>query len=51
MAKLRKFITHDLDAKIKDLPKDIQALIKKGKQQNFVTEQEVQAALDRKSVV
>jgi len=44
MAKLRKFITHDLDAKIKDLPKDIQALIKKGKQQNFVTEQEVQAA-------
>jgi len=44
MAKLRKFITHDLDGKIKDLPKEIQALIKKGKQQNFVTEQEVQFA-------
>lgn len=44
MAKLRKFITHNLDEKIKDLPKEIQALIKKGKQQNFVTEQEVQVA-------
>ena len=44
MAKLRKFISHDLDEKLKDLPKEIQALIKKGKQQNFVTEQEVQVA-------
>lgn len=44
MAKFRKFISHELDEKIKELPKDIQALIKKGKQQNFVTEQEVQAA-------
>ena len=46
MAKVRKFITHELDENIKDLPKDIQVLIKKGKQQKFVTEQEVQAAFD-----
>ncbi len=47
MAKVRKFITHELDAEIKDLPKEIQALIKKGKQQKFVTEQEVQVAFDQ----
>ncbi len=44
MAKVRKFITHHTDAKIKQYPKEVQELIKKGKQQKFVTVKEVYRA-------
>lgn len=41
MAKVRKFITHHVDEKIRQYPNAIRALIKKGKEQRFVTEQEI----------
>ncbi len=44
MAKVRKFITHHTDAKIKQYPKVVQDLIKKGKEQKFVTLKEVYRA-------
>ena len=44
MAKVRKFITHHTDAKIKQQPKVVQDLIKKGKEQKFVTLKEVYRA-------
>jgi len=44
MAKVRKFITHHTDAKIKQYPKPVQDLIKKGKEQKFVTLKEVYRA-------
>ncbi len=46
MAKVRKFITHHTDEKIKQYPKPIRALIKKGKEQRFVTEQEIYSAFE-----
>ncbi|MBT6293547.1 RNA polymerase sigma factor RpoD [bacterium] len=47
MAKLRKFITHHTDAKIKQYPKAVQDLIKKGKEQKFVTLKEVYRAFPK----
>ena len=41
MAKVRKFISHHTDEKLKKYPKEIQDLVKKGKEQKFVTQQEV----------
>jgi RNA polymerase primary sigma factor len=46
MAKVRKFITHHIDEKIKQYPKPIRALIKKGKEQRFVTEQEIYSCFE-----
>lgn len=46
MAKVRKFITHHIDEKIKQYPKPVRALIKKGKEQRFVTEQEIYSAFE-----
>lgn len=46
MAKVRKFISHQHDEKIRKYPKQIQLLIKKGKEQRFVTEQEVYRAFE-----
>ncbi len=45
MAKVRKFISHATDDKIKSYPKPLQDLIKKGKDQRFVTQQEVLKAV------
>jgi len=47
MAKVRKFITHHTDAKIKQYPKAVQDLIKKGKEQKFVTLKEVYRAFPK----
>lgn len=46
MAKVRKFITHHIDEKIKQYPKPIRVLIKKGKEQRFVTEQEIYSCFE-----
>lgn len=45
MAKTRKFIAHATDDRIKDFPQSVQDLIKKGKEQKFVTHQEISAAI------
>ncbi len=45
MAKVRKFISHHSDDKLKDYPPTIQELIKKGKDQRFVTQQEIMKAI------
>lgn len=45
MAKVRKFITHATDEKIREYPPEIQHLVKKGKEQKFVTQQEVLKAI------
>jgi RNA polymerase primary sigma factor len=45
MAKVRKFISHPSDDKFKKYSKEIQDLIKKGKEQKFVTQQEMLRAL------
>ena len=47
MAKVRKFISHPLDDRMKRFPEEVQALIKKGKEQGFVTEQELLKAMPR----
>ena len=47
MAKVRKFITHHTDAKIKQYPKAVQDLVKKGKEQKFVTLKEVYVAFPK----
>jgi RNA polymerase primary sigma factor len=46
MAKVRKFITHHIDEKIKNYPNSIRKLIRKGKEQRFVTEQEIFSAFE-----
>lgn len=46
MAKVRKFISHHIDEKIKQYSVPVRKLIKKGKEQKFVTEQEIHAAFD-----
>ncbi len=45
MAKVRKFISHPSDEKFKKYTKEIQDLIKKGKEQKFVTQQEMMRAI------
>jgi RNA polymerase primary sigma factor len=45
MAKVRKFISHPMDDKFKKYPKGIQDLIKKGKEQRFVTQPEIMKAI------
>lgn len=45
MAKVRKFISHAAEEKFKKYPKPIQDLIKKGKEQRFVTQQETLRAI------
>lgn len=45
MAKLRKFISHPLEERIKKFPNDVQLLVRKGKEQGFVTEQELLKAM------
>jgi len=45
MAKVRKFITHHTDDKIRKYPISVQKLIKKGKDQKFVTPDEVMMAI------
>ena len=45
MAKVRKFISHAAEEKFKKYPKPIQDLIKKGKEQRFVTQQEIMRAV------
>lgn len=45
MAKVRKFITHPTDDKFKKYPESIQHLIRKGKEQKFVTQQEMMKAI------
>jgi RNA polymerase primary sigma factor len=45
MAKVRKFISHPSDDKFKKYPKIIQDLIKKGKEQRFVTQPEIMKAI------
>lgn len=45
MAKVRKFISHPSDEKLKKYPKLIQDLIKKGKEQRFVTQPEIMKAI------
>lgn len=46
MAKVRKFITHHIDEKIKNYPNSVRKLIRKGKEQRFVTEQEIFSAFE-----
>lgn len=45
MAKVRKFISHAAEEKFKKYPKPIQDIIKKGKEQKFVTQQEIMRAV------
>lgn len=45
MARVRKFISHPADERMKKFPKEVQQLIKKGKEQGFVTEQELLKAM------
>ncbi|MEK7528915.1 MAG: RNA polymerase sigma factor RpoD [Patescibacteria group bacterium] len=43
--KIKKFISHAHDDKIKEYPKAVQELIRKGKEQKFVTQQELMKAI------
>lgn len=45
MARTSKFITHPTDDQLAKFPKEVQDLIKKGKQQGFVTHQELLKAM------
>ena len=45
MARTTKFIAHPTDDQMDKFPKEVQALIKKGKQQGFVTHQELLKAV------
>lgn len=45
MAKARKFITQPSDEQLKKFPKAVRELIVKGRQQRFVTHQEIEVAL------
>lgn len=43
--KVRKFIAHPMDEKLAQYPKTVQQLVKKGKEQKFVTQQELLRAM------
>jgi RNA polymerase primary sigma factor len=45
MAKIRKFIVHPSDDKLKKFPQAVRNLIIKGRQQRFVTHQEIEIAM------
>ncbi len=45
MARTRKFISHPIQDKLKKFPQVVQELIKKGKEQKFVTQQELLKAV------
>ncbi|MBI5755058.1 RNA polymerase sigma factor RpoD [Candidatus Peregrinibacteria bacterium] len=47
MAKIRKFISHATDDKLSDFPKGVRDLVKKGKEQGFVTQQELLKAIPK----
>jgi RNA polymerase primary sigma factor len=41
MARTKKFIVHPSDDRLAQFPKEVQALVEKGRKQNFVTQQEL----------
>src|SRR3989338_7947851 len=43
--KVRKFISHPMDDQLTNYPKELQQLVKKGKQHGFVTQQELLQAM------
>ena len=45
MARTRKFITHAAQDRIKKYPPEVQSLLMKGKEQKFVTQQELMGAI------
>ena len=45
MARTTKFITHPTDEQLEKYPKEVKQLIKKGKEQGFVTHQELLKAI------
>ncbi|MDA1060255.1 MAG: RNA polymerase sigma factor RpoD [bacterium] len=45
MARTTKFITHPTDEQLEKFPKEVRSLIKKGKEQGFVTHQELLKAM------
>ena len=45
MARTTKFITHPTDEQLEKFPKEVKALIRKGKEQGFVTHQELLKAM------
>ncbi|MFA4891337.1 MAG: RNA polymerase sigma factor RpoD [Candidatus Gracilibacteria bacterium] len=47
MARTRKFIQNPSDERLAEFPKEVQDLVKKGRQQGFVTQQELLKAMPR----
>ena len=47
MARTRKFIQNPSDERLAEFPKEVQALVKKGREQGFVTQQELLKAMPR----
>lgn len=45
MARTKKFISHPSDDKLANFPKEVQELVKKGREHGFVTEQELMKAI------
>jgi RNA polymerase primary sigma factor len=45
MAKIKKFITHPTDEKLAGFPKEVQELVKKGRGQGFITQEELLKAV------
>lgn len=47
MARTRKFIVHPSEDKLSEFPKEVRTLVKKGRQQGFVTQQELMKAVPK----